>query len=53
MKLCSFWPPLQVFLEFEGKMAARGFESGSDDRIGDAIEPELHLTGLRGELAPM
>ena len=53
MKLCSFWPPLQVFPDFEGKMTARGFEPGSDDSIGDARVPELHLTGLRGELAPM
>ena len=53
MKLCSFWPPLQVFLDFEGEMTARGFEPGFDDRIGDARVPELHLTGLRGELTPM
>ena len=53
MKLCSFWPPLQVFPDFEGDMTARGFEPGFDERSGDAGAPERHLTGLRGELAPL
>ena len=34
-------------------MTARGFEPGFDDSIGDAKVPELHLTGLRGELTPL
>ena len=52
MKLCSLWPRLHVFLDFEGKMAVRGLELGFDEGSGDASAPEPHLTGLRGELTP-